>query len=73
MKQNRRRRHLRPRPTRSQVNQELQRARSAIQLFQLEWVLEARKARPSLARLQLLCAVGPLSSSSARSLSWNAT
>ena len=56
MKQNRRRRHLRPRPTRSQVTQQLQRARSAIQLFQLEWVLEARKAQPSLARLQLLCA-----------------
>jgi hypothetical protein len=54
MKQNRRRRHLRPRPTRSQINQQLQRARSAIQLFQLEWVLEARKAQPSLARLQFL-------------------
>jgi hypothetical protein len=54
MKQNRRRRHLRPRPTRSQVNQELQRVRSTIQLFQLEWVLEARKVQPSLARLQFL-------------------
>jgi hypothetical protein len=54
MKQNRRRRHLRPRPTRSQVNQQLQRARSAIQILQLEWLLEARKAQPSLARLQFL-------------------
>jgi hypothetical protein len=54
MKQNRRRRHLRPRPTRSQINHQLQRARSAIQLCQLEWVLEARKEQPSLARLQFL-------------------
>ena len=54
MKQNRRRRHLRPRPTRSQVTQQLQRARSAIQIFQLEWILEARKTQPSLGRLQLL-------------------
>jgi hypothetical protein len=54
MKQNRRRRHLRPRPTRSQVNQQLQRARSAIQIFQLEWIMEARKAQPSLDRLRLL-------------------
>jgi hypothetical protein len=54
MRQNRRRRHLRPRPTRSQINHQLQRARSAIQLFQLEWVLEASKVQPSLARLQFL-------------------
>jgi hypothetical protein len=32
----------------------LQRARSAIQLCQLEWVLEARKEQPSLGRLQFL-------------------
>jgi hypothetical protein len=54
MKQQRRRRHLRPRPTRAQITQQLQRARSAIQLFQMEWVLEARKTQPSLARLQFL-------------------
>jgi hypothetical protein len=54
MKQNRRRRHLRPRPTRSQINQQLQRTRSAIQLFQLEWVLEAREPQPGLVRLQFL-------------------
>jgi hypothetical protein len=54
MKRNRRPRHLRPRPTRSQINQQLQRARSAIQLFQLEWILEARKTQPSLARLRFL-------------------
>ncbi len=41
MKQNRRRRHLRPRPTRSQVNQQIEHVRSAIQLFQMEALLEA--------------------------------
>ena len=54
MKRNFRRRHLRPRPTRSQVNQQLQHARSAIQLFQLEWIVGARKTQPSLARLRFL-------------------
>jgi hypothetical protein len=54
MKQNRRRRHLRPRPTRSQVNQQIERVRSAIQLFQLEWIMEARKTQPSLGRLRFL-------------------
>jgi hypothetical protein len=54
MKQNRRRRHLRPRPTRSQTSQQLQRARSAIQMFQLEWIMEARKIRPCLGRLRFL-------------------
>jgi hypothetical protein len=54
MKQQRRRRHLRPRPTRSQINHQLQRARSSIQLFQMEWVLEASKAQPSLGRLRFL-------------------
>ena len=54
MKQYRRRRHLRPRPTRSQINQQVERVRSAIQLFQLEWIVEARKAQPSLGRLRFL-------------------
>ena len=54
MKRNFRRRHLRARPTRYQVNQQLQRARSAIQLFQLEWIVGARKTQPSLARLRFL-------------------
>jgi hypothetical protein len=49
-----RRRHLRPRPTRSQINQQVERVRSAIQLFQLEWIVEARKAQPSLGRLRFL-------------------
>ena len=54
MKQNRRRRHLRPRPSRSQVNQQVERVRSAIQLFQMEALLEAQKMQPSLPRLRFL-------------------
>jgi uncharacterized membrane protein YccC len=54
MKRNFRRRHLRPRPTRSQVNQQLQHARSAIQLFQVEALLEAHKPELSLGRLRFL-------------------
>jgi len=54
MKQQRRHRHFRPRPTRSQINQQIHHARSAIQLVQLEWIVEARKAQPSLGRLRFL-------------------
>jgi hypothetical protein len=54
MKQTRRRRHLRPRPTRSQVNQQMGRVRSTLQLFQLEWLVEASKSQPSLSRLRFL-------------------
>jgi hypothetical protein len=54
MKQNRRRCHLRPRPTRSQVNQQIERVRSAIQLFQMEALLEAHKPEPTLGRLHFL-------------------
>ena len=54
MKQNRRRRHLRPRPSRSQVNQQIGRVRSTIQLFQMEALFEARKMQPSLPRLRFL-------------------
>ena len=61
MKQNRRRRHLRPRPTRSQINHQLRRARSAIQLFQMEALLEVNKPQPSLGRLRFLdAAVGQM-------------
>jgi hypothetical protein len=61
MKQNRRRRHLRPRPSRSQVNQRIERVRSAIQLFQMEALLEAHKPVPSLGRLRFLdAAVGQM-------------
>jgi len=54
MKNHRRRRHLRPRPTRSQINHQLRRARSAIQLFQMEALLEVSKPQPSLGRLSFL-------------------
>jgi len=54
MKQTRRRCHLRPRPTRSQINQQIERVRSAIQLFQMEALLEVNKPQPSLPRLRFL-------------------
>jgi hypothetical protein len=54
MKQTRRRCHLRPRPTRSQINQQVERVRSAIQLFQMEALLEVNKPQPSLPRLRFL-------------------
>ena len=52
MKQNRRRCPLRPRPTRSQINQHTRQIGQAMQLFQLEWLLEAQKPQPSLPRLR---------------------
>lgn len=54
MKQNRRRRHLRPRATRSQVRQQVGRVQSTMQLFQLEWLLESQQEQPSLPRLRFL-------------------
>ncbi len=54
MKQNRRRRHLRPRPTRSQINQQIRHVQSNLQLFQLEWLLEAGLPQPRLPRLRFL-------------------
>jgi hypothetical protein len=54
MKQTRRRRHLRPRPTRSMINQQIQRVRSALQAFQLEWILEAQRPERNLGRLRFL-------------------
>ena len=54
MKQTRRRCHLRPRPSRAQVRQQLGRVQSAIQLFQLEWLLESQKPQPNLPRLRFL-------------------
>jgi hypothetical protein len=54
MKQNRRRRHLRPRPSRSQVNQQISRLCANIQLFQMEALLEAHNPQPSLPRLRFL-------------------
>jgi hypothetical protein len=54
MKQNRRRRHLRPRPTRSQIRQQIGRVRHALQLLQIEAVLEIQQAKPNLPRLRFL-------------------
>lgn len=54
MKQTRRRCHLRPRPTRSQVNQQIQRVRSTLQAFQMEWILEAQRPEHNLGRLRFL-------------------
>ena len=54
MKHTRRRIHLRPRPSRAQVRQQLDRVQSTIQLFQLEWLAESQKPQPSLPRLHFL-------------------
>jgi hypothetical protein len=54
MKQTRRRRHLRPRPTRSMINQQILRVRSTLQAFQMEWVLEAQRPERNLGRLRFL-------------------
>ena len=54
MKQTRRRRHLRPRPTRSQINQQIRRLRSVLNLFRTEWLLEANQEQPRMAHLRFL-------------------
>ncbi len=54
MKHTRRRRHLRPRPSRAQIHQQIQRVSSNMQLFQLEWILEAQQSHPCQGRLQFL-------------------
>ena len=54
MKQTRRRHHLRPRPCRAQINQQVEHVRSQMQLFQLEGMIEARKSEPNLPRLRFL-------------------
>lgn len=54
MKYCRRRRHLRPRPTRSQINQQVARVRSNMELFKLKILLEAAKVQPSLPRFRFL-------------------
>ena len=49
MKIMRRRRHFRPRPARAQILQQIRRLRNRLQLFQIEWLLEAgRPDRNSL-------------------------
>jgi len=57
MKHTRRRRPLRPfcpRQTRSQVRQQIGRVRGAMQLFQVEWLLETQQEQSDSARLRFL-------------------
>jgi hypothetical protein len=51
MKQMRRRRHLRPRCSRSQINHRLRQLQSARNLIRLEWLLEAARPEPCGQRL----------------------
>ena len=48
----RRRRALRPRPTRHQINQEIRRARRLHELLRIEQALELDRPEPDLAHLQ---------------------
>ncbi len=48
----RRRRALRPHPTRHQVNQEIRRARRLQELFRIEQALELRRPQPDGAHLR---------------------
>jgi len=48
------RRHLRPRPSRSQVHQQLEQLRRGLQLFRMAWLLEARQEQPRLGYLRSL-------------------
>ena len=50
----RRRRALRPRPTRHQVNQEIRRARRLQELFRVEQALELRRPEPDAAHLRYI-------------------
>jgi hypothetical protein len=54
MKQCRRRRHLRPRPSRAQINQQLNRTRRLLNLFRAEWLFEAQQDQPRAAHLRLV-------------------
>ena len=54
MKITRRRRHLRPRPSRAQLRQQISRLRRQIQFFRLEWLLEAAREDRNPLRLRLL-------------------
>ena len=50
----RRRRPLRPCPTRHQINQELRRARRLLKLFRAEWLLEAQQEQLRPAHLHFV-------------------
>ena len=54
MKITRRRRHFRPRPARAQVLQHIRHLGRRLQLFQLEWLLEAGRPDRNLIHLRLL-------------------
>ena len=54
MKYDRRRRHLRPQPTRRQIHQEINRACHLHELFQIERVMELSKPAPDLAHLRYI-------------------
>ena len=50
----RRRRALRPRPSRHQVNQEIRRTRRLQELFRVEQALELRRPEPDVAHLRYI-------------------
>ncbi len=50
----RRRRALRPRPTRHQINREIDRACRLHQLFQIEWVMELQQPQPDVEHLRFI-------------------
>ena len=54
MKHTRRRRHLRPRPSRSQIHHRMRQLQSTRNLMRLEWLLESRRPAPCGKRLQYL-------------------
>ena len=54
MKINRRRRHLRPSPSRRQIRQQIDRLRRQLQLFQTEWLLESLREDRNLTHLRRL-------------------
>ncbi len=54
MKHTRRRTHLRPRPSRAQINQQIGKLIYTRNLLYVEWLLEAAKKNRSLERLRLI-------------------
>jgi len=54
MKFCRRRRHLRPRPSRAQINQQLGQTRRLLNLFRTEWLLEVQQDQPRPAHLRFV-------------------
>ena len=54
MKYTRRRRHLRPSPSRRQIRQQIHRLRRQIQLFRTEWILEVAREDRNLDHLKAL-------------------